>query len=87
MWNRKVKWFDESYKWAFLGIAIVGGPLIQIMNFISNRLFLSPKVHTLIVLGILIVQMIGLICACITIHKYNKLKKKNVFSDNKKSVF
>lgn len=87
MWNKKVKGFDESYKWIFLGIAIVGGPLIQIMNFISNRLFLSPMVHTIIVFGILIFQMIGLISACITIHKYNKLKKKDVFSDNKKSVF
>jgi len=90
MWNKKVKWFDESYKWVFLGIAIVGGPLIQIVNSICNRLFISTEVHTIIVFGILVFQIIGLISACITIHKYDKLKKskkESLFSDNKKSIF
>lgn len=90
MWNKKVKWFDESYKWIFLGIAIIGGPLMQIVNFICSRLFISTMIHTIIVFGILVFQIIGLISACITIHKYNKLeksKKESFFNDNKKSIF
>lgn len=81
MWNKKVKWFEESYKWIFLGIAIIGGPLIQIINFISNRFSMHPRIHDIIIYGILLFQIIGLISACITIHKYDKLKK------SKKSIF
>lgn len=83
MWNKEVKWLDESYKWIFLGIAIIGGPLIQIVNSISNRLDLSPMVHTIIVFGILTFQIIGLVIACITIHKWDKFRKRN----NRKSIF
>ena len=83
MWNKEVKWFEESYKWIFLGIAIIGGPLIQITNSISNKLELHPVVHTAIVFGILTFQIIGLIIACITIHKYDKFRKRS----NRKSIF
>lgn len=83
MWNKKVKWFEESYKWIFLGMAIIGGPLIQITNSISNKVDLSPILHAIIIYGILTFQIIGLVIACITIHKYDKFRKKN----SKKSIF
>lgn len=81
MWNKKVKWFEEPYKWIFLGIAIIGGPLIQIVNFVCNRFSIHPMIHDIIIYGILLFQIIGLISACITIHKYDRLKKskKNIF--------
>ena len=83
MWNKEIKWFEESYKWIFLGIAIIGGPLIQIINSIGNRLDLPLIIHNIIVFGILVFQIIGLVIASITIRKYDKLRKKN----SKKSIF
>ena len=87
MWNKEVKWFEEPYQWIFLGIVIIGGPLIQIVHFICNRLSVYSMIHAIIIYGIVVFQVIGLISACITIHKYDKLRKKNLFSSNKKSIF
>lgn len=81
MWNKKVKWFEEPYKWIFLGIAIIGGPLIQIVNFVCNRLSIHSMIHAIIIYGIVVFQIIGLVSACITIHKYDRYRK------SKKSIF
>lgn len=66
----------------FLSIAIIGGPLVQIINSICNRLSVRPEINTIIICEILVFQIADLVSACIAIHKRDKFRKRN----NRKSI-
>lgn len=71
MWDKKAHWFDYVYTYVFLGIAIAGGPILNLLRIFE----INRTIKGIIMFVILIIQFICLILGIISCHKNKKYKR------------